>query len=173
MDEPDDGPVTPPEPGAVAPDTEAVQHRWEQVMADMEATADDYRERGWTVLELHPGDVAALGPDQADRWGLDLLLPDDEFGELETWVAGGADRFDTCEVLRGSSGGLLFLVVAMLDDGAERAVLFPAYYDVARAEDMLEAAETADELPAHLRPLTNEPVVTFTIDDPELAFPVD
>lgn len=169
MDHPNDG--SPPDPGAVSPEVEAVQNRWEQVITDMEATAAEYRERGWTVLELHPGDVAALGPDRADRWGLDLLLPDDEFRDLEGWVTDETDRFDTCEVLRGSSGGILFLVVAMLDGPSERAVLFPAYYDPARAEGLLEAAESAGELRAHLRPLSGAPVVTFAIDEPSLVFP--
>lgn len=173
MDDGSEVPGPPRDPGAVTPEVEAVQDRWEQVIADMAVTAAEYREQGWAVLELHPGDVAALGPDRAAHWGLELLVPDDEFRDLERWVADGADRFDACEVLRGSAGGVVFLVVATLDVESDRAVLWPAYYDSARATEMLAAAEAAGELRTHVRPLRGEPVVTVTIDDPGLVFPPD
>lgn len=173
MNQPDDGLGPPKDPGAVAPDTEAIQSRWEHVIDDMETTAAEFRHDGWAVLELHPGDVAAVGPERAERWGLELLLPDGEFRQLEDWIDGRGERFDTCEVWRASGGGIVYLVVAMLDADAERAVVYPSFYDPARAAGMLEAVESAGELPTHLRPLKGEPVVTFAIDEPALVLPED
>lgn len=163
----------PPDPGEVAPEVERVQGHWERLVDDMAATAEDYREGGWTVLEVHPGDIAAIGPGRTDRWGLELLVPDDEFRELERWTGGAAHGFDSCEVLRGAAGGLEYLVIAVLDDETQRVLLFPAYYDTSLAAEMLEAAHSAGELPTHLRPLTGEPVVTITIDDLDLVLPED
>lgn len=172
MDDDQNGvPRSPQDPGEVAPENERVQRHWEQAVADMEATAEEYRGEGWTVLEVHPGDVVALGPERADRWGLDLLLPDDEFHDLERWVDEEDADFDACEVFRARGGGLLYLVVAMQDTDARRAVLYPAYYDPALASSMLDAAEEAGEMRTHLRPLANEPVVTFTQSDPDLFAP--
>lgn len=171
MDEEEDGIHRPRDPGAVAPENEAVQSHWDQVVADMEATADAYRADDWTVLEIHPGDVVTLSPERADRWGLDLLVPDDEFRDLREWVDAADADFDACEVFRAQGGGVLYLVVAMQDTDAERVVLFPAFYDPARAKGMLTAAEDAGEMRTHLRPLTNDPVVTFTQSDPDLFAP--
>jgi len=171
MDDEDNVPRTPQDPGEVAPETERVQSHWDRAMADMEATAAEYREDGWNVLELHPGDVVALGPDRADRWGLDLLVADDEFDDLVAWVEAEGSRFDACEVYRAESGGVLYLLVAMQDPDADRVVLFPVYYDPSRATGMLSAARDAGEMRIHLHPLATEPVVTFTQSDPSLFAP--
>lgn len=170
MPGPEDRPAAPTDP-AVTPDVEAVQASWDRVIADMEATAGDYRDRGWSTLELHPGDVAAVGPDRTDRWGFDLLLPDDEFHRLESWLDPEEPGFDSCEVLAAAAGGIEFRVVAMLDDVNQRAVLFPVYYDPQRAAALLEAAEAAGVVRAHLRPLVGESLISFTIEEPELLFP--
>lgn len=165
----DDPEATPPsDPGEVAPDDDLVKTRWEETVADMEATAEQYREEGWTVLEVHPGDVAALSPGRADRWGFDVLVPDDEFEELHRWVEADGCRFDTFEAYRGEGGGVVYVVVAMQDVDAGRAVLFPVYYDPTRASALLDAAVDEGEMRTHLRPLANDPVVTFVQTDPSL-----
>ena len=56
---------------------------WSAVIEDMEATAAEYRERGWTALELHPGDSVLVDSDR--RTGLDVVLPGPEF---ESFVMG-------------------------------------------------------------------------------------
>lgn len=168
MDDPEEVSTPPGDPGEVAPEDELVKTHWEETVADMEATAEQYREEGWTVLEVHPGDVAALSPGRTDRWGLDLLVPDDEFEELHRWVEADGCRFDAFEVYRGEGGGVVYAVVAMQDIDAGRAVLFPVYYDPARASALLDAAVDEGEMRTHLRPLANDPVVTFTQTDPSL-----
>lgn len=144
---------------------------WDDVLTDMEATVERYREEGWEVLEIHPGDVASPDGDQGGRWGLDVLVPDDEFETLERLIEGGDFSFDESEVYRATGSGLVLLVVVMLDHDTEVAVFFPAYYDVDRAHSMLDRATDAGEMRTHLRPLDLETIVTFTHDDPSLFMP--
>jgi hypothetical protein len=151
---------------------ETVVEFWEDVIEDMEATAAEYREDEWDVLELHPGDVTPLGPDgPRASWGLDVLVPDDEFAELERIVVEESGAFDTCEVFRATGGGLVFAVVAMLDEQRRDAVVFPVYYHPGDAEEMLAAAREAGTMRTHLRTLAAEPVVTLEQADPSLFDP--
>ena len=144
---------------------------WEEVIADMEATAEAYREEGWRVLAIHPGDVASPDGEQTGRWGLDVLVPDDEFEELEHLIEVESFSFDESEVYRATGSGLVYLVVAILDHDTEVAVVFPAYYDVDRGRSMLDRATDAGVIHTHLRPLDLENVVTFSHDDPSLFMP--
>jgi hypothetical protein len=144
---------------------------WDDVLEDMEATAEEYRETGWDVLEIHPGDVASPDGEQGGRWGLDVLVPDDEFEELDHLMEVEEFAFDESEVYRATGQGLVLLVVAILDHDTEVAVLFPAYYDVNQGREMLDRAMAAGEMRTHLRPLDLENVVTFTHDDPALFAP--
>lgn len=144
---------------------------WDDVIEDMEATAETYREEGWEVLAIHPGDVASPDGEQGGRWGIDVLVPGDEFDELERLTEVESFSFDESEVYRATGPGLVLLVVAILDHDTEVAVIFPAYYDVDQARSMLNRATDAGEMRTHLRPLDLENVVTFTHDDPSLFMP--
>jgi len=144
---------------------------WDDVLADMEATAEEYREEGWDVLAIHPGDVAAPDGKQGGRWGIDVLVPDDEFEELEHLIQVEEFTFDESEVYQATASGLVLLVVGILDHDTEVAILFPAYYDVNQGRTMLERAVKEGKMPTHLRPLDVENVVTFTHDDPSLFTP--
>ncbi|WP_276280381.1 DUF7529 family protein [Halorussus caseinilyticus] len=139
---------------------------WDDILADMEATAEEYETDGWDTLQLHPGDVTALVPDEHDdRFGLDVLAPDDEFEELQGLLEGDAS-FDAYEVFRAMADGLVLFVVAMEDRDREIAVLYPAYYDAQNAQAMLTAAESAGEMRTYVRTLTEEQI-EFTHDEPE------
>lgn len=139
---------------------------WDEIISDMEATADEYEADGWDTLQLHPGDVTALVPDEDDeRFGLDVLVPDDEFGELEALLEGGV-AFDAYEAFRAMADGLVLFVVAMEDHDDEVAVLYPAYYDAQNARTMLTAAESAGEMHTYVRTLTDEQI-EFTHDEPQ------
>jgi hypothetical protein len=151
---------------------ESVVEHWDAVVGDMEATAAEYREDGWDVLELHPGDVTPVdadGPD--DRWGFDVLVPDDEFAAVERRVGEADAAFDACEVLHATGDGVVFLVVAMLDREREAAVVFPAYYAPEEAADVFRTARREGEMRTHLRTLEPDAVVTFTQSDPSLFIP--
>ncbi|WP_246045652.1 DUF7529 family protein [Halorussus ruber] len=139
---------------------------WDEIISDMEATADEYEADGWDTLQLHPGDVTALVPDDNDeRFGLDVLVPDDEFAELESLLDGGV-AFDAYEAFRAMADGLVLFVVAMEDRDSEVAVLYPAYYDAQNAQTMLTTAESAGEMHTYVRTLTDEQI-EFTHDEPQ------
>ena len=147
-----------------------LSNHWEEMIADMEATAEEYREQGWAAMELHPGDVTALAPDEEDdTFGLDVLVPGDEFDELEARVEGGT-TFGSYQVFRGEGSGLVLLLIAMEDQENEFAVLFPAYFDPGQSGEMREAALSAGRMYSHVRPLDERNVVTFAHDDPALFF---
>lgn len=148
-----------------------VMRVWEDVLADMEGTAESYREEGYSVLEIHPGDVATPDGTQEGRWGLDVLVPDDEFDELKRKTQHEGVSFDESEVFRATMSGLVVLVVTMLDHDNEEAIVFPAYYDIDQDQELLDRVSETGKMPTHLRPLDLETRVTFTHQDPSLFLP--
>lgn len=149
---------------------------WDDVMADMEATAEEYREAGWEVQELHPGDVTPLpaGDDGEggfldERVGLDVLVPGNEFRPLEELVED--TTFDEYDAYRAREGGVVFVVVAMKapDDGL--VVVFPIYYRIDEADAMLSRVRERGELRTFLRPLHDERRVVFSQQEPEPFYP--
>ena len=139
---------------------------WDDIVSDMEATAEEYEADGWDTLQLHPGDVTAMVPTEDDnRFGIDVLVPDDEFDDLETLLEGDVS-FDAYEAFRATADGLVLFVVAMEDREQEVAVLYPAYYDAKNAQGMLTAAENAGEMRTYVRTLTNDRI-EFTHDEPQ------
>jgi hypothetical protein len=149
---------------------ETVMDFWDEVVDDMEATAAEYRDNGWDPIEVHPGDVTALPPDH-ERFGLDVLVPDNEYETISEAVESDDASFDSFEVFRASTGGTVFLVVAVEDADTGQVVLVPAFYAVREATDTLTAARERGELPVHLRPLSVDEAVTFEPADPEPLFP--
>jgi len=142
---------------------------WESVIADMEATTTEYDDEGWDTVELHPGDVTPLWMDENGEFGLDVLVPDNEFEDLEELMDGGVS-FDAFEAYRALADGLVFAVIAMEDHGSETAVLYPVYYDVQGAEEMLSDAVEAGKMYSFIRTL-GEDRIRFTHDDPSLFQP--
>jgi galactose-1-phosphate uridylyltransferase len=149
---------------------ETVMDFWDEVVDDMEATAAEYRDNGWDAIEVHPGDVTALPPDH-ERFGLDVLVPDNEYDTVSEAVETGDGEFDSFEVFRASAGGTVFLVVAVEDKHSSQVVLVPAFYNVREAADTLTGARERGELPIHLRTLSADEVVTFEPSDPDPLFP--
>jgi hypothetical protein len=153
-----------------------VREFWEQVVDDMAATAEEYREAGWETLELHPGDVTALptaataaSDVEIDRVGLDVLLPGDEFDELQSVVAD--HEFDSYDAYRASEGNVVFLVIAMKSADGSAAVLFPLYYDTTDAKVMLSRVAEREEMRTFLRPLDDSERVVFSQSEPDNLLP--
>lgn len=149
---------------------------WEAVVDDMAATAAEYREDGFETLELHPGDVTALptdsllaGDGDIDRAGLDLLLPGNEFSDLQAVVAD--HEFEAYDAYRASEGTVVFAVVAMRSVDDEAAVLFPLYYDTTDAKVTLAHAAERGELRTFLRPLDDSERVVFSQSEPDTLLP--
>jgi hypothetical protein len=142
-----------------------VLEHWEDVVDDMAATAATYRERGWEAVELHPGDVHPTAG--GDSWGLDVVVPDDEFPTVEAAVEADDAAFDSSQVFRAAAGGVVFAVVAMEDTAREMAVLVPVYLGLDESADTRRRAREEGELPVRVRPLVEGPAVRFTLRDPD------
>jgi hypothetical protein len=149
--------------------------RWEAVIDDMEATATEYREAGWTAVELHPGDVTPLPPVRGadalddDRVGLDVLVPDDEFAAVEA-VADTA-AFDSYEAYRAQAGSVVFAVAAIEATASETVVLVPLYYRAADAREMATRALDRGRLDLFVRTLSDDRRVVFSQTEPQLLLP--
>ncbi|MFB6072530.1 MAG: hypothetical protein ABEJ88_06135 [Halobacterium sp.] len=144
---------------------------WERVVEDMEATAEEYRDRGWTAVALHPGDVSVF-TDAPDRNGIELLAADNEFEDLAD-AFDDAGGFSEAQVLRATTEGSVYVVVVLEDEAAETAVLLPAYYSPGEHDDFVEMIQTEGEVEIHVRPLDERRVLTFTHEDPSLFLPED
>ncbi|MCG1001845.1 MULTISPECIES: hypothetical protein [Halobacterium] len=139
------------DPASDAPTTQPTDQGWQAVVEDMAATADAYRERGWTTLELHPGDSVLV--DSESRTGLDVLLPGDEYEDLEA-LADDAS-FTDVDVFRASEGTTTYLLVVEKDPDSETAVFVPAYYDESSAEK-LDTVRANGELRLFCRRLNDD-----------------
>lgn len=148
----------------------AVDRLWEEFMGDVGATAAEYREAGWETIEIHPGDVAPLLP-SAERYGLDVLVPDSEADAVAEAFHADDANFESCEVYSAVAEGTMFTLVVVEDPGRELAVLIPTYYDIAIAEPVIEAAEERGQMQVHVRDLDEDHVLTFVQDDPSLFRP--
>ncbi|PSP67086.1 hypothetical protein BRC85_07650 [Halobacteriales archaeon QS_1_69_70] len=141
-----------------------VHDHWDDLVADMAATAADLSGAGREVLELHPADVTVVS---RSRRGFDVLVPDDEFETLREWVDGAT--FPEHRVYRAEAG-LVFLLVVLDDPDAGLAVCCPLYYEPSEAETLRELAGADGELRTHVRRLS-ESYVTLTHDDVEPFLP--
>lgn len=148
-----------------------VEALWDDLLADLSATAAEYREDGWETLTLHPGDVTPLSGEYGDRVGLDVLVPDDEYRDLEAWFDAGL-TVDGYEVYRTAAGGVVLLLVVVRDESERRAVLYPAFYDLEddQARSLITTADEGGALHTYLRRLTGD-YVELRHDDPDLFAP--
>lgn len=143
---------------------------WEMLIEDMDAHAADYEEDGWDTLRLHPGDVTALGGEYGDQVGLDVLVPDDEFAELESALEDGG--IDGYEVYRSTVDGSVALLLVLEDRERERAVFVPAYYSLGDddVDRLFEQARATGELELFVRELSGTQVA-LSLADPDLLAP--
>lgn len=148
---------------------------WEDTVDDMEATAAELREAGWETVELHPGAVTPLPRLETDdgyeddRTGFDVLVPGNEFEAVQEAVEGA--EFDEYEAYNAQANGVVFAVVVMKADDAERAVLIPIYYRVEDAEETVRRIEAAGESRLYVRPLDDSERVLFTQQQPAALLP--
>ncbi|PSQ39429.1 hypothetical protein BRD13_03220 [Halobacteriales archaeon SW_5_70_135] len=153
------------------PSASQVAELWEDLLAELAATAEQYRAGGWETVELHPGDVTALSGQYGDRVGFDVLVPDDEYRALEAWFDAGLG-VDDCEVYRTAVGDVVLLLVVVRDETDRRAVLYPAFYDLddGRARSLLETVARSGAVRTYLRRLSGD-YVELRHDDPDLFAP--
>lgn len=152
----------------LADDTDA----WTQVIDDCRATAEEYRERGWSVAMPVPGDavpVPAPGDSADDKVGLDVLVSGDEFDRLTTLVDVG--EFDEFESLRAYQNGIVYLTVVFQATAHEAALCLPLYYRVAEANRMLDRVRAGDAMRTYVHPLSGDNRIEFDHEDPTPLFP--
>lgn len=147
------------DPGG-APDSEVSESGWQAAIDDMEATAEAYRDRGWTTLELHPGDSVLV--DSEFRTGLDVLLPGPEYERLEALIE--ETTFTDVDAFRAETEGILFLLIVEKSPDSETAVFVPTYYDPGGSQEKLDAVSDAGELRLFCRRLDDD-YVEFVHDD--------
>jgi hypothetical protein len=143
-----------------------VADHWEAVVDDMTVTAEEYREAGVEVVELHPGDVVP----RPDVGGFDVLVPDPEFDALRDLLADAT--LSESDVFRARASGVAFFVAVLVDPDGSAAVCCPLYYHLGDEETAAlqrDAAE-AGTLRAFVRPLANDEAVTLEFDDPDVFF---
>jgi hypothetical protein len=158
---------------------------WDDTIADMEATAEEFRDAGWETVELHPGAVTPLPAGETEdgyvdpRVGLDVLVPGDEFAAVKEAVGGidgeegEAASYEEYEAFRAEQDGVLFLVVAMKAPATETAVLIPLYYDIEQAAETVTRVREQDEMRLFVRPLDDSERVVFSQQSPDALVPAE
>jgi hypothetical protein len=153
-------------------DADGTEEPWELVVADMHATADAYRERGWDTVELLPDLVGVLDPEAAPerQGGFDLVVSEEAFADLLDTVEG--HEFDSFELLRAEAEDVVYVVTAIEDREAELAVLLAVTYETA-ARETLESLVDAGTVYVHVRRemADRDDRVTFTLEEPEGLVP--
>lgn len=152
--------------------TQTLRDHWEEVEADLDNTARELADEGWTTLTLHVGDVTTRSGETSEEVGLDVMVASNEFDALEAHLGAGVE-FEETAVYRQAAGGVMFLVCVLRDPGREVAALFPVFYPQRgkSAQALAETAHDDGELRVFVHPLGRSRIVTFTIDDPSLVFP--
>lgn len=140
-----------------------VYELWDDLLEDANATAEEYRSDGWQVQLLHPGDVTPL---YTDPYGLDVVIPGDEFEELERIVQDA--QFDVTHVYRTDGDDARLFVILVEATDSEISVVIPAYLASDHISDLRDRAD--DAMYTHARPLSDDKRVTFTHEDPALFF---
>jgi hypothetical protein len=143
---------------------------WDELLADADASAAAYEDRGWETLLLHTADVTPLDGEYGDRVGLSVLVPDDEFADLQSLFTDVT--VDGYEVYRTVVADYVALLVVLEDEDRETAVLVPAYYATAddAVDGLFDAAAEDGELSVYLRNLADDSV-EVTLAEPALLAP--
>ncbi|WP_396610536.1 hypothetical protein ACH9L7_09810 [Haloferax sp. S1W] len=147
---------------------------WETVVDECESIADDYRGRDWRVVVATPGDVAPVpqpGDSTVDHVGLDIVVGDDDYADLESAVGGAT--FDEYEAFRAVTGGLVYLALVVRATDDEVAVCLPLYYRLAETERMFSLIDDGETMKTKVHPLDPEKGIEFVHEDPDPLLPPD
>ncbi|PAU85364.1 hypothetical protein CK500_01455 [Halorubrum salipaludis] len=138
--------------------------RWQRVFDDTEATAAEYRDRGWEALALHPGDVNPI----VDEARLHVLLPGSEFDEANDLLSGAT--IESVRVYAAPGETAIYRLVVAENATDEIAVCVPTFVLDSDGEALEAAAADAGRVTIRLRPLDDRDRVEFAVDDPEIFF---
>ncbi|SNR59504.1 DUF7529 family protein [Halorubrum vacuolatum] len=142
----------------------ALDSRWADVLADTDATVEEYRERGWDALSVRPGDVNPIEGDAR----LDVLIPGSAFEDVSERMA--EVEIDAFRVYAAAEAGVTFRLVVGEDETSEFACCVPTFLFDEDAGPMRMAADTHGSLTIRLRPLDDRDVVELQLMEPEVFF---
>lgn len=109
----------------------ALDEHWEDVISDMQATAEEYEANGWDVEWTRPGDVTLTTTDEhGDATAVFTITTPGSGYEAAGEFVEGDYEVERTEVYRAATEQAVFLVVALIDETAGAAFLFPAYYSL-------------------------------------------
>jgi len=148
------------------------QSDWDALVDEATAIATEYREDGWQVIKLHPGDVAP-GVVATGHEGFTVLLPRNEFDDLYDAIECENARFSEFEVYHASVDGCALLLVLSLDHSQQVAVVTPLYYTSEGTMDLLRSARERGRVDTLFLPLSEAETVCISYDRPDLFFPPD
>lgn len=146
-----------------------IEEHWPEFQQEIDSMAHEYRDDGWEVVEVHPGDVVPIAPGDHDRWGIDVVVPNDELATVQNVVTESTP--DQLELFRSTRGELVFQLVVAKDPDDHCLVLIPTYYSESNIEPIRAAAFDRGIVQIHLRPLKQSPVITFSHEEPAVFFP--
>lgn len=137
---------------------------WAEIIEEAEATADSFRDEGFSVHVLHPGDVTPLAEEQA----FDVLLPGSEFETVKELI----ERFDPEEVTvyTAQEGAFSYAVVVATDAASAIAICCPIFFETVAGDSFTTDADGASSIGLRLRPLDQSAHVVLTVDDATLLF---
>ncbi|KAB1192321.1 hypothetical protein GJR96_02225 [Haloferax sp. MBLA0076] len=145
---------------------------WETVVEECEAVAEEYRERDWHVVVALPGDVVPVpgtGDEVVSHVGLDVIVGDDVYPEVESAVEGVT--FDEYEAFRAVEGGLVYLTLVVRATEDEVAVCLPLYYRLAETDRLFSLLRQGETMRTKVHPLDPEKGVEFVHEDPDPLLP--
>ncbi|WP_332899282.1 MULTISPECIES: DUF7529 family protein [unclassified Haladaptatus] len=140
----------------------AVTEYWDTLISDMEATAKQYRDSGWSVVTVNPGQVF---PDM-ELPGFDILVADDEYLEAVKFTED--NTVEESEVYRAEADAVFFLAV-LRDASHKKALLVPGYYPHEKGTQLRERIDSS--LTLNLNRLQRDVAVSVELHDPEAFFP--
>lgn len=143
---------------------EELTDSWETFMDDLEETADEYRDRGFDVVEIHAGDVVPLD----DRVALDVLAPGSEFDALQELLEDFEP--DGFSVYKATKGETTFAIIVAEDEDRPAAVCTSIFYHYSVASQFIDNAKKAGFFQIQIRPLSDDEHVVFRIEEPDLLF---
>lgn len=154
MSDDDRNPVTTPE--------------WEELVADADGIAANYRDDGWDGVVLEPIEVTPVYDEE--RFGLDVEVTEDEYDLVAKLVDRDDVTFGGAEVYYRPSEGddRRFALAVERDEATETAVFVPLTYTLSESHGVFERALREADLQLHVRPEAAEQWIVFSHEDPSL-----
>ena len=141
---------------------------WEELIADADGIAAEYRENGWNAVALEPIDVTPV--ERGDQSGLDVTIAESAYDRVADLVGSDDVSFGDAEVYYRPAEGedQRFALVVERDERSESAVLVPVTYALSESRAVFERALHEEELHIHVRPEAADEWIVFSHDDPSL-----